>query len=423
MRPASGLIRAAVVAVGFVAIAYCTSRTDLLALAAPFAVAALIGVLHLRDAAPMVSVMAQASEITEGDAVVARFDVVASGDVDALEILIETRDFVPADDEPTHWITMIDRESPTSFEMACIARRFGRLRIGLVHYLAHGHALLSVGDPGVTSSPVVLALPMTEQFRASSLVPHPRAHAGEHRSRFVAPGFDFAGIRLFTFGDALRRVNWKASARTSRLQVTSTFAEGDTEVIVVIDATRNAGPAGSSAIDVAVRATCALVEYYLKSNDVVRVIEICREPRDFLVRGGRRQFHDVRRWLAHVGERQGAAVDGPTQLGSLIPRNTRALVVVLSAMLEPSLHGELADLRRRGVAVVALDTLRDEMLPNPRTDAEMLARRLWSLERTMLLARLSRLGVPAVPWLGGGELDMVLRQVAMLAAAPRVTLR
>jgi uncharacterized protein (DUF58 family) len=275
----------------------------------------------------------------------------------------------------------------------------------------------------VTTSNDVLVLPVSERFRASSLVPHPRAHSGEHRSRFVAPGFDFAGIRPFAFGDPIRRVNWKASARTTAMQVTSTFAEGDTEVIVVIDATRNAGPPGQSALDVAVRATCSLAEYYLKSNDIVRLIEVCREPRELLARGGRRQLQDVRRWLAEVGRRQGTTGTQQSALATLIPRNTRALVVVLSAMLEPGLNAELADLRRRGVAVVALDTLRDEMLPDARNDVEVLARSLWSLERSMLLARLSRLGVPAVPWLGSGGLDAVLRQVAVLAAAPRVTIR
>jgi hypothetical protein len=48
-----------------------------------------------------------------------------------------------------------------------------------------------------------------------------------------------------------------------------------------------------------------------------------------------------------------------------------------------------------------------------------MATRLWRMERENVLGRLREHGVPVVAWAGAGSLDLVLRDVARMASAPR----
>jgi len=54
-------------------------------------------------------------------------------------------------------------------------------------------------------------------------------------SRSVGPGTEFFELRLYSSGDELRRINWKASARQARLVTNEFEAERVTDVLVALD--------------------------------------------------------------------------------------------------------------------------------------------------------------------------------------------
>jgi uncharacterized protein (DUF58 family) len=54
-------------------------------------------------------------------------------------------------------------------------------------------------------------------------------------SRSVGPGMEFFELRLYSPGDELRRINWKASARQARLVTNEFETERVTDVLVVLD--------------------------------------------------------------------------------------------------------------------------------------------------------------------------------------------
>ncbi|MET0910670.1 MAG: DUF58 domain-containing protein, partial [Ilumatobacteraceae bacterium] len=64
---------------------------------------------------------------------------------------------------------------------------------------------------------------------------------GLHRSARAGEGNEFAGIRPFRAGDRMRRINWPRSVRTGGLQVNSTWADLDTHVALLLDATDDFG--------------------------------------------------------------------------------------------------------------------------------------------------------------------------------------
>jgi uncharacterized protein (DUF58 family) len=100
---------------------------------------------------------------------------------------------------------------------------------------------------------------------------------------------------------------------------------------------------------------------------------------------------------------------------------SRSLVIVLSPLLDEQVAAQLATLRARGSSVVAVDSLPPDVRPAARDAIEEVARRLWVLDREMLIARLVELGVPTVSWMGEGSLDAVLGELVRMAAAPRVS--
>ena len=67
-----------------------------------------------------------------------------------------------------------------------------------------------------------------------------------------------------------------------------------------------------------------------------------------------------------------------------------------------------------------MDTLPPGLRPDLRGEYTEVAFRLWRLRRDADVHRLAELGVPVVPWQGGGTLDAVLRDVRRAARAPRV---
>ena len=96
-----------------------------------------------------------------------------------------------------------------------------------------------------------------------------------------------------------------------------------------------------------------------------------------------------------------------------------ALVVVLTPLIDPRSADMLAGLTQSGRYTVAVDTLPAGAAPPQRSPWTSLATRLWRLERENTLGRLREHGVPVVTWAGAGSLDLVLRDVARLASAPR----
>jgi hypothetical protein len=97
----------------------------------------------------------------------------------------------------------------------------------------------------------------------------------------------------------------------------------------------------------------------------------------------------------------------------------RALVVVVSALVDPRLLGAVTDLRGRGVDMAVLEVPPDvsSALAEPQRS---LSHRLWRLTRDQQRERLRRRGIPVAVWSDDRELAEV---VGELAAWPRQTRR
>ena len=115
-------------------------------------------------------------------------------------------------------------------------------------------------------------LPVPAAFDASAPTPHPRGLIGLNRSARPGSGSEFNTIRQFHPGDRLRRIHWPVSLRTGELHVTSTYADEDAHVVLLVDAFSDLGPREGidgrpTSLDLTVRAAGAISEHFLSSGD------------------------------------------------------------------------------------------------------------------------------------------------------------
>jgi uncharacterized protein (DUF58 family) len=312
-------------------------------------------------------------------------------------------------------------------EMGGETLRWGRHAFGPAGVRAVACAGLLVSRPVLVDAEPVRVYPMTEPFDADEAMPRAAGLVGGHRSRRPGEGGELAGVRIFGPGDRLRRVDWRVSLRARQLHVVATLSDRDAEVVLLLDVLAEAGRSGgvrgtASVLDTTVRATAAIAEHYLHRGDRVALLEYGPAARRLRPATGRRQYLTVLEWLLDVraaasGYEPYDQVFGPHLLSS------NALVVVLTPLVDTRSAAMLARLARSGRFVVAIDTLPDVTTPPMRSQWTEVAHRLWRLDRENTIGQLREHGVPVVPWAGAGSLDLVLRDVARLASAPKAVLR
>ena len=101
-----------------------------------------------------------------------------------------------------------------------------------------------------------------------------RRQSGVHDSTAADRGVELADIRPFASGDALRDINWRASARSSELLVTQRHPDRATDVILLVDSFVESGHDVHTAVGLAVEAAVALAESHLSLSDRVGLVEL-----------------------------------------------------------------------------------------------------------------------------------------------------
>jgi len=279
---------------------------------------------------------------------------------------------------------------------------------------------LVAGPLGPATAERVLT-PASSPARDLPLPPGLRGLSGVHDSSRPGQGGDFRDVGPFTPGDRLRRIDWRATARRSRvagevtdLYVRRTLATSDAVAVVVLDsrddvgevvaqwASNRAGLRGVSSLHLARQAASAIATGTVRRGDRVAFCDLGAHGRATTVGSGDRH---LRRVLAAVattraaGSLTGSLTGAPTGVRRLPPVPPSALVYVLSTFLDDVAGSAARTWRSRGHRVVAVD-----VLPAPRlggsTAQQRLAHRVVAAEREDRLDDLRAVGVEVVSWAG-----------------------
>ncbi len=220
---------------------------------------------------------------------------------------------------------------------------------------------------------------------------------GPHRSVRAGVGRDFRDHRPYVPGDDLRRLDWRAAARQSRLMVRRTEAEEERSLALLVDASGGMayggdpgaglgpGPTGTPAHKWRRAGTlaCALAQVATRQGDPASLLlGVSGELRDSLAvpRAGRQRLRAIAEvlWDARAGGRCPWLPMFDRLERHLRPRS---LVVAFSDLLDPvqaagddpdaaeaAIRARLVDLRARGHEVVLVQILHRDELDFPWTD-------------------------------------------------------
>jgi uncharacterized protein (DUF58 family) len=277
--------------------------------------------------------------------------------------------------------------------------RWGRRSIGPVRLRAWGPSRLDVATTEVSLGHVDVH-PPAAWARRLPVPPRLVQRTGLHAGRSEGSGVEFAGVRPYQPGDAVRRVHWPATARRRRLHLTRHAVERAADAVVVIDATTEV----ADTLGLSVRGAAGVAQAYLAAGDRVGVVALGGIVRWLPPGVGTRQVYRVVETVLDVRLDDSYVAPDLNRL----PRRALppgALVVAFSPLLDPQVLEILRDLRERGHPTVVVDVLRTEPEPPPGTRAGVEAVRLWRLERDALRYELESIGVSVVPW--GDEDDAV----------------
>ena len=246
---------------------------------------------------------------------------------------------------------------------------------------------------------------------------------GDLVARSRSDGLEFADTRAFVPGDRLRSVNWRASARRGELIVNERHPDRNADVVLFLDSFAEARGGGEEdgTLERAVRAAATLAGRHLARRDRVGLVT----------------FGGILRWLEPGGGlvQRYRLIDALLETGvefsyawkdvNIIPARTlppRALVIAVTPLLDERSIAALLDLRARGHDLAIVEVSPEHIIV-PGDGLDLLAYRLWLLQRAALRARFERSGVAVARWSEELPLDAGLEGVRAFRRRARLSRR
>jgi uncharacterized protein (DUF58 family) len=398
----------------------------LVVLAAPLAVVAAFGLLGRPTSVPVVRARLDHVSLYEGQGTRSRISVSEADGVEHVTRISAQAPYV-AMHPASGRVAGLLRDGVPALEVS--PRRWGRRTLGEERVALTSPWGGYRWGPLLEHGSEMVVLPQSAPFDTAAQAPQPLGLVGAHRSRRVGDGAEFAGIRLYHPGDRLRRINWRVSLRTGDLHVVTSPAEEDSGVLLVVDALADFGRSGgvdgdASSLDITMRAASAIAEHFVRQGDRVALRVVGSNGEHVGAGYGGRHLRRLLTRLAGVRP-QRLRGDAAERLQFGVTAGT--VVIVLSPLLSEAVGSATATLQRRGLPVLVVDTLPDQVgaLGAEGADPQVsdLAWRLRRTEREQFLTALAREGCPVVPWRGPGTLDVVLRRLSRKALLPQARRR
>ncbi len=401
---------AGLAALGLLA-ALATRLPELVALAAPFALVAAIGLFRARRPEIGVEVTLERERTLESEETEVQVTLQAEVGAERVEVLLELpRELGVAEGANPRTLHLRDGERrELSFRIRC--NRWGGFQVGRIHLRTHD-ALGLLRHEAVADRRLPLKVYPNEESVRELLRPHDtQVFSGHHVARQKGDGIEFADLRPFVPGDRIRRVNWRASARRGELWVNEHHTERNADVVIFLDSFAEARRGERSTLDPALRAAASLTSRYLRQKDRVGFVTFGGMLNWLLPSTGAGQLYRI----------VDAILDTEIVLTyawrdiAVVPRRTlppQALVLALSPLLDDRAADALLDLRGRGFDLVVIEISPLSFVPQPRGELQELGLQLWRLRRDAVRGRFERAAVPVAVWGDESSLAAALEEVS-----------
>lgn len=192
---------------------------------------------------------------------------------------LEVRDCLPPEDDVVrgqNWqFLRLARQRPTELSYTLRPALRGPHSIGPLRLRSADPLQLRVLDTVAAEAAELRVLPRREPLKRARLaVRRPAILMGAHAVNRAGEGSEFHALREYQAGDAMRSVNWKASARSKTLMVNQRVLESQTLLTMVLDAraVTACGPARDAPIAVGARTAITIAGAAAQARDRIRFI-------------------------------------------------------------------------------------------------------------------------------------------------------
>jgi uncharacterized protein (DUF58 family) len=384
----------ALAAVALVA-ALAAGRPELAVLATPFLLLVAVGLVGSAPLALKGTLRFDRERVLEGQRVRAIVTVANRGAPARVELHLPTTARLHTD--PTPVAFWLPRGGKREIPFVLAVARWGVHDAGPAVARARDRLGVFALEGRLGESRELRAYPSVQRLRRLIAPLRTRAVLGSQVSRERGEGIEFADLRPLVPGDRVRRINWRATSRRRVPYVNVQHPEHSTDVVLFLDTFAEAEHADEGTLDAAVHAAAALASAYLARRDRVALVSFGGVLSWLTPTAGPRQLYSIVEALIASDVRLSYAWKDVTQLPRrLLP--ARALVLVLSPLLDARGVDALLDLRARGYDVAVVEISPVAHTPAADAASYRLPLRLWRLQRDALHARFETLGVPVARW-------------------------
>jgi uncharacterized protein (DUF58 family) len=392
-----------------------SGRAELAAIAAPFALLLLAGVVLAETPTVTARLALDTDRVIEGDVVTGALTVTTVPPAGLVEVLVPAKGALTVE-QPSHGALAWSGTSAAlaaPLELRLRPETWGLVTVGPVWVRVHGPLGLVRWEGAVGPVATLRVLPGPASTRALLRAAEPRAIAGSHLARIRGDGLEFAEVRPYAPGDRLRAVNWSVSARRDGIWVNQRHPERSADLVVLVDTFADDREGNAAALVRAARAAWVLATAHLAAHDRVGLVTFGGYPAWIAPGGGERALLAFCDRLLATRAAWTEAQRSVRYLPSVaIPSG--ALVVGLTPLHDSRMVVALADLRRRGleVAAVEIDVADDLAAMIAAGPVPAAALGLWRLELERRRRVLAAVGIPIVPWPPGDEPAAVVERLA-----------
>jgi uncharacterized protein (DUF58 family) len=382
-------------------------RVELVALAAPFALAAVAAPALARAPKLAAKLELDRERALEDDVVNA--SIVLAGEAPSVDVLLKLPAGLAAEGTNPRAVALSGEPRALELPLRCV--RWGAFLHGPALVRAHDRLGFYAWEARVGGHAALRVYPSVETLHALLPPLDTQVFVGNQVSRAKGDGIEFADIRAWAPGDRTRRINWRATARRGALWVNEQHPERNTDVVLFLDTFTDVQAGGRGTLDLTVRAATSLAHRYLQRKDRVGLVSFGGFLSWLLPTSGTRQLYRIVDSLLQMDIVLSFAARG---VDVLPPRSLppKALVITLSPLLDPRAAKALLDLRARGFDLVVVEVSPVPFVEPGTSELDLLSYRLWRLSREALRARYQQAGVPVVEWIDGIPLNVPLEEVA-----------
>jgi uncharacterized protein (DUF58 family) len=385
-------------------------RVELVALAAPFALAAMAGATLVRKPDVSVALTIDRERALEDEILEATLELSSTSGADRVDVLLPLPRGLRAQVPNPRAVRLAPGEERT-LELPIRCARWGAFVVGPVLVRVRDRLGFASWETRVGGREPLRVYPSVETLHGFLRPYETQVFIGNQVSRAKGEGIEFSDIREWAPGDRVRAINWRASARRGGLHVNEYHPERNTDVVLFLDTFVDVESDERGTFDMTVRAATSLAHRYLQRKDRVGLVSFGGFLSWLVPASGTRQLYRIVDSLLQMNIVLSFATKG---VDILPPRTLppKALVIALTPLLDARSAAALLDLRARGFDLVVIEISPVPFVRPGGDELSQLSYRLWRLSREALRARYEQAGVPVVEWRDGVPLNVPLEEVA-----------